>query len=56
MDLIESNQKIQEIETSQDLLRWKIGNWSVWPILRFFVCAALANLTIDVADIKLSIP
>jgi hypothetical protein len=55
MDLIESNQKVQEIETSYDLLRWKIGKWSAWPILRFFVAAALANITIDTADIKLSI-
>jgi hypothetical protein len=55
MNLIESNQKVQEIETSYDLLRWKIGKWCAWPILRFFVTAALANLTIDTADIKLSI-
>ena len=55
MDLIQSNKKLQEIEINQDLLRWKIGKWSAWPILRFTVAAQLAQLTIDTTDIRLTI-
>jgi hypothetical protein len=55
MNLIEINEKVQEIESSQDLLHWKIGKWSVWPILRFNIASITANLTVDSTDIRLSI-
>jgi hypothetical protein len=56
MNLLEINQIIQSFEEEHDLLRWKIGNWSAWPVLRFSVALVGANLSIDRTDLRFSLP
>jgi len=55
MNLLETNAQIQDIETNHDLLRYKIGGWCAWPILRFSLAAIASNLTIDTTDIRLTL-
>lgn len=55
MNLLEINSQLQAMEASQDLLRWKVGDWSAWPILRFNLAMIASDLAIDASDIRLSI-
>ena len=54
MNLIETNAKIQELESAYDLLRYKIDGWCAWPIFRFSLAAIASNLAIDKSEIRLN--
>src|SRR4030043_1027191 len=55
MNLLEINAQLQTIETNQELLHWKIGAWSAWPIIRFNLAVLAAKLFIDTTDIRLTV-
>ena len=54
MNLLEINAQLQTIETNQELLHWKIGAWSAWPIIRFNLAVLASKLVIDTTDIRLT--
>src|SRR4030043_547294 len=54
MNLIEINAQLQTIENNQELLHWKIGVWSAWPIIRFNLAVLAAKLVIYRTEIRLT--
>jgi len=44
---IDTNIYIRDFEKEYDLLKYKLGRWSIWPVLRFMVTIKLDNIPYD---------
>ena len=54
MNLLEVNAQIQSLEANQEIVKYTIGSWRAWPIIRFNIAIVASKLGMDNNDIRLS--